>query len=177
MALGHYRLLIGIIVLAVCLDQGSKALATMALDEGEVIPLLSGPLDLDLRLRSNRGVAWGLGATLPPTFQRVAFPLVSAIIGVVLVVFFRRLPGDDLGRRVSVAMILGGGTGNLIDRLHAGSVVDFIGIHLGGEGWSMSGTFNLGDAWIIVGVVILLVTTSLRERRGRGRLMGDGGSP
>lgn len=173
--LGQYWLLIGIIVLAVCLDQGSKAFATMSLDNGETISIIED--FVELRLRHNRGVAWGLGASLPDAFQRVAFPLLGAIIGVVLVIYYKRLRDEDRLQRVAVALVLGGGLGNLIDRIRGGSVVDFIAIHMGGGGWTMSGTFNLGDVWLIVGVVLLAIMTGVRGSGGTRSTMIEGGSP
>lgn len=175
MVLGQYWLLIGIIVLAVCLDQGSKTLATMSLTDGEKISVIEGIVEL--RLRHNRGVAWGMGASLPSAVQRIVFPVVGTIIGFVLVVYYKRLRREDRIRKAAVALVIGGGLGNLFDRIRGGSVVDFIAIHMGGEGWTMSGTFNLGDVWLIVGVLMLAIMTAARPGGGQRSSMVEGGSP
>jgi signal peptidase II len=148
----------------------------MSLDEGKTISVIEG--FVELRLRHNRGVAWGIGADLPTDVQRGVFPLVSALIGFVLVLYYNRIPVEERLRRVSVALVLGGGLGNLLDRVRSGSVTDFIALHSGGAGWTMSGTFNLGDVWLVVGVVMLSVLTVARPvARGQGGSMSDGGSP
>jgi len=171
---GHYRLLVGIIALAVCLDQGSKAFATMSLNDGEEISILGQ--GLTFRLRSNPGVAWGLGASTPVLVQRVAFPALAVVVGVILVAYYRKIPSEDTIRKGAVALILGGGLGNLIDRLRVGAVVDFIAIDLGVSRWSMAGTFNLADVWMVCGVAVMVVMMFVGEKRGKGS-MGDGGSP
>ncbi len=75
---GPNRILIGVISLAVCLDQATKAIASAWL------PAVSGglaPIEgfLELRLRHNPGVGWGLGAGLPDTTQRILFPVVGLL--------------------------------------------------------------------------------------------------
>lgn len=170
---GRYRLLIGTLAIAMCLDQGTKALAVARLQTGEVVPVIEGVLDL--RLRRNEGVAWGLGAGLPGLAQRVLFPAAAALIGIGLVALYRQLPPAAHVRRAAVALILGGGAGNLVDRVRLGYVVDFISVHLVGPGWTMSGTFNVADAAMVGGFVMLAVAIGAR-RDGRGRAEAEGGS-
>lgn len=63
---------------------------------------------------------------------------------------------------VGVGLLIGGAIGNLIDRLAFGYVLDFIDIGVGSlRFW----TFNLADAGISFGILILLVDTLLRSRR------------
>lgn len=52
--------------------------------------------------------------------------------------------------KISVALVLGGGLGNLIDRIVNGAVIDFISI------WKYP-TFNVADAFIVIGVLLIVV--------------------
>ena len=52
--------------------------------------------------------------------------------------------------RAALGLILGGALGNVVDRLHFGAVVDFVGFY----GWP---TFNLGDVAIVAGTVLLVL--------------------
>ncbi|MEM7827849.1 MAG: signal peptidase II, partial [Candidatus Aenigmatarchaeota archaeon] len=55
--------------------------------------------------------------------------------------------------RVSLGMILGGATGNLIDRIRFGAVIDFIDLHYGNIHWP---AFNIADAAITVGIIVIM---------------------
>ncbi len=171
---GHYRLLVLVITLAACLDQTSKALATAMVTDGAVIPIISDVIDL--RIRHNTGISWGLGASHPGVVHRVVIPAIGVIIGVALMIFFRRLPLTAQAKRIGVALIMGGGLGNLLDRVRLGYVVDFISVHIGGAQWTMSGTFNLADVWIVIGVVTLALMVLARKEPHTGTTI-DGGSP
>jgi signal peptidase II len=170
---GRYRLLVALVALAVCLDQGTKALAAASIPPDRVIPVIDGILDL--RLRHNHGVAWGLGADLPARAQRALFPAAAALIGAGLLGLYLRLPVEARARRVAVALVLGGGAGNFVDRIRFGYVVDFIASHLSRPGWTMSGTFNLADVLMVGGFVILAGAVGASRDR-RGRVEAEGGS-
>ncbi|HEX7060115.1 MAG TPA: signal peptidase II [Solirubrobacterales bacterium] len=133
----------------VALDQGAKALVEHNLAAGEQVDLL-GPLSLTLS--HNKGVAFGLagggGAGL--------IVLAVAAVGLVLYVFAR-----DPARPwmwVAVGLLAGGAFGNLIDRVRAGEVTDYLDPSI----WP---PFNLADAAIVAGVV-LLAALFLREEAG-----------
>ena len=64
---------------------------------------------------------------------------------------------------VALAMILGGALGNIIDRVRHGFVVDFADLHFGG--WRPFLIFNLADAAISIGVVLLLATSIFARKR------------
>ena len=66
---------------------------------------------------------------------------------------------------VGLALILGGGVGNLLDRIVLeGAVRDFAIV---GFGWLRTGVFNLADAAVLLGIGILVATNS-RERPAPG---------
>ena len=139
--------------LVVLLDQLTKLWALGALDDPpRVIGLLGF---LDLVLVWNRGVSFGLlGGGDAGVWPFVAF---AVVISIGLAVWLARL------RRVlmvlAVGSILGGALGNVIDRLVYGAVVDFVDLHAGDWHWP---AFNLADAAITIGVVVLAVDALLK---------------
>ena len=138
-------------LLVLALDQVAKALIEANLVPGEQVDLL-GPLDLTLA--HNEGVAFGIasggGAAL------VALTVVA--LGFVLFLFARD-PARP-GMWVAVGLLAGGALGNLIDRVRADAVTDYIDV----LSWP---PFNLADVAITVGVVVLALSyTSDGEGRG-----------
>jgi signal peptidase II len=129
--------------LVVLVDQLTKSWAVSRLGHGPIHVL--GPLDLELQ--RNTGSAFSL-------FQGQAAVLV--VIAVVLVGVLLVLAGRSptSGRAIVLGLILGGALGNLSDRLFRGgngAVIDFIALHF----WP---TFNVADACIVVGCVLLIVS-------------------
>lgn len=97
----------------------------------------------------NAGAAFGL-------FQgaRIPFIIASIIAGVFIVYLGARLPREEKVRRLVLGMILGGAIGNLIDRVYAGAVIDFIEIGFLGHYWPV---FNVADMGVSIGAVLLLI--------------------
>jgi len=131
-------------------DQVTKSLAESRLEAGPVHVL--GPLYFNLQY--NTGSAFSLLTGWAPLLVVVALVLV----GVLAVLAWRtRRPGVAL----ALGLVLGGALGNLTDRLvrsHHGAVVDFIDFRF----WP---TFNLADASIVIGLVLLAIQL-LRSGRG-----------
>jgi signal peptidase II len=116
---------------------------------------------LRLILAENRGAFLSLGADLDPLVRAVLFNgcVALALIGGLIWVIAHEHPFSEL---IPLSLILGGGTGNLIDRLsRSGAVSDFIFVRFGPL---RTGIFNLADAFITTGVIALLVLGVLRRR-------------
>ena len=108
----------------------------------------------DLQLAGNEGAAWSLFAGLD---ERHRLPLllgVSAIAIVMIAALVWRSRPEQRMLRLSLATILGGALGNLVDRVRLGYVVDFLhGFH-GDQHWP---TFNLADVAIALGFACLAI--------------------
>ena len=108
----------------------------------------------------NPGAFLGLGAGLPTAYRLwllgVAVALMLAAVAVHVVVS-RRAGAAYL---VGMAMILGGGIGNLIDRAGTGVVRDFLNL---GIGSIRTGVFNLADLAITTGLAIVLYSYQSRR--------------
>jgi signal peptidase II len=130
-------------------DQATKAWVLRNLDLFEVRTVFPGWFDL-VHVR-NPGVAFSLLANLDPALVRpVLIAVTIAEIGALLC-FIWFLPGRG-PTPWGLGMILGGAAGNLVDRARFGYVVDFVDIYRGGLHWP---TFNLADAGITVGILLL----------------------
>ncbi|MEA2128602.1 MAG: signal peptidase, partial [Solirubrobacteraceae bacterium] len=134
-------------------DQLVKALVTSSLQRGEERDLVAGVKLVNTR---NTGVAFGQlqGAG-------VAVAILIAVAVVALVVYVAR----NAPRRwiwLPAGLLLGGALGNVIDRVREGAVVDFLKL----PHWP---AFNVADAAITVGVVVLLVVMEFGDgARGPG---------
>lgn len=143
------------------LDQWAGTWAVHRLSRGPVHVL--GPIDLELGV--NTGAAFSLGRGWAPVFA-----VLAAVVVVVLVLASRRAWSDGLA--VAVGLVVGGAAGNLVDRLarpYHGGVVDYIDLHW----WP---TFNVADACITVGVVLIAVSLWRSPRNvGDDRAAGGAG--
>ncbi len=114
----------------------------------------------DLRFVPNIGISLGL---LPADghLTRWALVLLTGAISVGVAVWMTRekSPADQ----IALGFVLGGAVGNILDRIRLGYVVDFADLHIGE--WRPFLVFNVADAAITVGVLVLLVRALLvREK-------------
>jgi signal peptidase II len=126
-------------------------------------PITLIPRVLDLRFTTNSGGAFSLGQSTPWVF-------VTASIAVSLAIIVTSFRHSNVGTSVALGLILGGALGNLTDRIVrgprlTGHVVDFIDVHL----WPI---FNLADSAIVVGAVVLTISSFAADR---SRISSDAG--
>ena len=130
--------------------------------------VVAGPLDLravgqiyvlpffNLTWTQNYGISLGMLQATSETMRWALVALTSAIaVGVAFWIGREKARWD----RAALGMILGGALGNIVDRIRYGYVVDFADLHFGG--FRPFFIFNVGDAAISIGVVILLVRAFL----------------
>ena len=94
-------------------------------------------------------------------FQGVGSVVGWVTIGVVvmLIVYLINLPKQQTLPRVGLAILIGGALGNLVDRISAGKVLDFIVTPL------RPGIFNVADVMIHLGMILLVVGTLWWQRQ------------
>jgi signal peptidase II len=123
----------GLIVLC---DQVTKAIVRRTLPLHESVTIIPGVVDFT-HIR-NTGAAFGF-------LNGVEFPFKTVVIAIVATAALAR---------AGLALIIGGATGNLIDRVVAGSVVDFVDVYWRSHHfWA----FNVADSAISVGVAIMIL--------------------
>jgi signal peptidase II len=108
----------------------------------------------------NKAIAFSLGAGIPDTIKPAAFVVLPLLVLGVLLWYY--LSSNDFSRmqRWAVAGILGGGMGNIIDRIfRSEGVVDFVSVKFYGLfGFERWPTFNVADSSVVVCCILLFIT-------------------
>ena len=117
----------------------------------------------DLRYAENRGVSMSF-LTADNEAERWALVALTAVItaGVAVWMWREKLRGDVL----ALSLVLGGALGNIVDRVRYGYVVDYADLHIGA--FRPFYIFNLADACISIGVLILLARAFLISDKQSG---------
>lgn len=154
-------LFLAIAGLVILLDQLTKGwiIATMRLHDS--YPVIDGFFNI-IYVR-NPGAAFGFLAGTSPAFRSVFF-IVVTLAAILLIVYYLRQTGiEELSLVLSLALILAGALGNLIDRVRFGEVVDFLDVYVGTHHWP---AFNVADAAITTGASVLAILL-LAKRKER----------
>ncbi len=106
----------------------------------------------------NYGVSFGGLQWLGPWF----LSLLAIVISVMLVFWLRKAETRLLA--VALGAIIGGATGNVIDRVTMGCVADFLDFYIPGTGWPHWPAFNVADSAIVVGVGLIILDGLFAER-------------
>jgi signal peptidase II len=137
---------------ALLADQLSKHAVERFTPAGSTHVLVPGLLNLVHT--SNPGVAFGL---LADSSTRWLAPLLIAFsVAVIAMLVWLLVTGRAGGRlaQCGLALILGGATGNVLDRVTQRSVTDFIDFYIGSHHWY---TFNVADSAIVVGAGLVIL--------------------
>ena len=153
------RIIITAIAILVFLgDQATKAMVENSIPEHSIITIL--PRVLNLTHVNNAGAAFGLFSESPAPWKTALLIVVSAalLLTVVVIVWKTRRLHWEAG--VGLALILGGALSNLLDRIRAGKVVDFLDVYFRSYHWP---AFNLADSAIVVGAGFLVIQVLIGE--------------
>lgn len=138
----------GLASLILAADQATKALVQATMDPYQSIPI-AGHL---LRITYIRNPDAAFGLNLGSTTFHIIFSIVAALV---ISYYIIRLPRREYWPRITLAMILAGALGNLVDRLRTGEVVDFI--HVGLSERLVWPIWNIADMGVSVGVTLLML--------------------
>ena len=149
-------------LLVLALDQVTKALVLRFLGYYEERIIVPGFFKL-IHVQ-NTGAAWSLF-----TGNNKILALVAVVALVIL--FLGRHHFDSRSRRgqTALGLIFGGITGNLVDRIHVGHVIDFLSFYYqpgGGDPVSFP-TFNIADSGICIGVGLIFILTWRHEQAAK----------
>jgi signal peptidase II len=142
----------------VVLDQCSKLIADSMLYLHNPVHLMPS---LALRKAYNTGAAFSLFHD-GSGWQRWFFIGLAVLVIGVLVVWLRQLARGQTRIALALTLILAGATGNLIDRVIYGHVIDFIDFYYGSWHWP---TFNVADSAITVGACLLVLDAFLTRKQ------------
>ena len=141
-----------VVFLVVLSDQITKYLARSFIEPFETIKLF--PF-LQLVSVRNEGAAFGLFRS----FGNGGFIVVSLAAMAFVIYLLLKVREDRLG----LSLILGGATGNVIDRILFGRVTDFIDFFAGRLHWP---AFNIADSALTIGLALMLLNTVFRQKAG-----------
>ena len=139
-------------------DQLSKAWVVATIEQGTIRYSFLSDFLWICHVR-NSAVGFSLGDNLPLLARQLLFILLPLVLMVFLVIFLLRSRELHQFQRWMLAGIVGGGVGNIIDRIFRTDwVVDFVSVRvfgfLGFERWP---TFNIADASIVVTGILLMI--------------------
>ncbi|MEI8321297.1 MAG: signal peptidase II [Alphaproteobacteria bacterium] len=134
-----------IILFILILDQLSKFLV---LKHWQMFPLSLAPF-FDLVLVWNRGLSFGILNTL--SYPWISYVLGTFVLGVLGYVGLLLVREKKESLVLAYSFIIGGGLGNLIDRVIHGAVVDFLDFYIMTYHWP---AFNVADSFVVVGVAL-----------------------
>ena len=141
-----------VILLCVCADQLTKALVERSMELGSTRTLVPGVLDLTYT--HNTGAAFSI-----LTDRQTFLIVVTALVMTAMVVYvIRKGKAIFLPEKLALALIVGGGCGNLICRIARGYVIDFINIHI-------LPIFNAADICVCCGCALLVLSVLFLEPR------------
>lgn len=163
----RWLLFAGVCAAALALDLGTKQWVWDTLRPPAGSPLVVWPRVLELAFAYNEGTAFGV---VREVGERPLWLLLVAALMLVWVAWLVRAPGTRRAGIIGAAMIVAGTLGNLHDRffrlddLGRRGVVDFIKIYYPwADPWGASWpSFNVADAWLVVGVALILLWGSRR---------------
>ena len=104
----------------------------------------------------NAGAAFGLFSSLGNSI----FVIISIVAIIVIIAYLARINGRL--EIFSISLILGGATGNLIDRLIIGKVIDFVDFFVGKWHWP---AFNVADSALTVGIILFFIASVMQSRK------------
>ncbi|MDC6405573.1 MULTISPECIES: signal peptidase II [Maribacter] len=144
-------LIILLVLLNIGCDQVSKKVVRENVSYQEYIPLIQD--HFILTNVENTGAMLGFGSNFPPALKVILFQVLPLIV--LLVLLYRMLTRTHTNKWMlwAFAFVIGGGIGNLIDRIALGSVTDFFQIRLG---FFKTGIFNMADVAVTTGVLLIL---------------------
>lgn len=143
-------LFLGLITLIVVIDRWSKNRALIELEDVNSVKVIKGRLQLILV--KNEGAAFNiLTGKLELIVKATLVLIVCALIYLIQLVE----SGGSIAVKLALSFIIGGGVGNLIDRLGYGYVIDFIHI----KGYKTP-VFNVADIFIFIGALSLMLNIS-----------------
>jgi len=158
----RYTLFLLLITFNIGCDQISKSMVRERLDYQEQIQLAGD--HVLLTKVENSGAFLSLGDDFSPLAKTLLLNLLPALtmLGLLFWLFLGR---TGLGMALGICCIIGGGIGNIFDRMAYGSVTDFLYIHVG---FLRTGIFNFADVSITFGALFIIALGIWKGRRIEG---------
>jgi signal peptidase II len=146
-------------IIVIAIDQFTKYLVVKNMELYEQINIVDG--FFYLTSHRNSGAAWGI------LEGQMGFFYVITLIVIAGIIYYLHKFGKESKLLASgLGLILGGAIGNFIDRLFHQEVVDFFDFIVFGYDFPI---FNIADAALTIGVIIVIIATLLDEKKQKGK--------
>jgi len=165
--MNKYKIAVCVSLFVIVADQITKILIRSNLALFEKMPVL--PF-LDITHLRNPGAAFGILNNLSESMRMPLFVLILIVAFTAIFLFLKKAEGSDRIIIFSLSLILGGAIGNSIDRFRLGYVTDFIDFHLFGSSKYHWFPFNVADAAITIGVILILFEALFLKRDNRSAM-------
>ncbi|MBN2103179.1 signal peptidase II [bacterium] len=136
-------------------DQLTKHLVRDTMVPGQSIPVLGDVVRLTYV--ENPGIAFGIRVS-----HGWIFTVLSILASIGIIVYLITQWKESGWIKSSLALILGGAVGNLIDRIAFSRVADFVDIGIGTLRWPV---FNVADSAVVIGMFMLFITMYMQEKK------------
>lgn len=143
-------------------DQITKKLARERIEYRETIEVIGK--NLVLTKVENTGAFLGMGSSLSPILRKILLLFLPAGVMLALMVYLIRNKDITQTSVVALSFIVGGGIGNIYDRIVYGSVTDMLYIDLE---FAHTGIFNLADVSVMIGTGLILLEQFLPKKKGK----------
>jgi signal peptidase II len=153
-----YIIVLAITLPVILMDQLTKAWIIAALPLHDAHSVIDGFFNI-IHVR-NPGAAFGFLAGAAPVFRSIFFVAVTLAAILLILHYLRTAQSEEFLLVGSLALILAGAVGNLIDRVRFGEVVDFLDVYIGTHHWP---AFNVADAAISSGACTLAILLFARR--------------
>ena len=146
-----YKTLLLIVVGMVFLDQATKLYIDSNMELHQSIQVIKN--FFQITYIRNSGAAFGILSGFKSPWLTLFFVLISVVAIGIIMFYYYKTPENQRLTLVSFALIMSGATGNFIDRVFYGEVIDFLYFHWYQHYWP---AFNIADSCITIGVSLLL---------------------
>lgn len=152
-----------IAVAVIIIDQITKVIVRNGLAIGDTVKFI--PWFIEFTHIENEGAAWGMFSE-----HRWVFMILSSVAIIGMTVFLCKYYKRSRLLNIGIAMVLGGGIGNMIDRIAFGKVTDFL--HFTFVDFPV---FNAADSFVCIGAAVIAVYVIFFELKNDGKTDADTG--
>lgn len=160
MKLKRYIIVFGLILLNIACDQVSKKVVRDTVEPHSHNQIIGDTFILTNV--ENKGAFLGMGSDLNPIVKTVLLLILPLAVLLLVLRYLLTKQGIDNFSLIGLTFIVGGGIGNLYDRILYGEVTDFFHIDLGGV--FKTGIFNMADVSVMVGMGCLIVANFVTKK-------------
>ena len=153
------RLIVILIVVNIALDQITKVLARKYIAYNEVIDVIGDYLIFTKV--ENTGAFLGMGSELSPTLRIILLLILPTVVMVGLLIYLLRSKDLTKYSLWGMSFIVGGGLGNIFDRMVYGSVTDMLFLDFQ---FAHTGIFNVADMSVMVGTGLILLEQFMTKK-------------